>query len=234
MESTPLEDRIESSLYVPDSEQFEALNSIRGLRHGFFLRVPGVDVNLDREGAIARLGKSHRAAISALGYTLQDVASAEQVHGDRVELVSRPGGFESPVGGADGLVTGQPGVLLAIMVADCCAVFLADKRGRGIALVHSGRQGSEMGIVSRAISAMGRLGIAPDDMVAVLSPCIRPPVYEQDFAAAIRRDCLGEGIPASQVHDQGTCTSSDLNRYYSYRCEAGKTGRMLALLGLRP
>ena len=79
MESTPLEDRIESSLYVPDSEQFEVLNCISGLRHGFFLRVPGVDVNLDREGAIARLGKSHRAAISALGYTVQDVASAEQV-----------------------------------------------------------------------------------------------------------------------------------------------------------
>jgi hypothetical protein len=124
--------------------------------------------------------------------------------------------------------------VLAILVADCCAVFLADKHGRGVALVHSGRKGSEMGIVSRAIAAMCDMGISPGDLVAVMSPCIRPPAYEEDFASLIRRDCLQAGIPSAQLHDAGTCTSSAPERYYSYRCEKGRTGRMLALLGLSP
>jgi hypothetical protein len=143
-------------------------------------------------------------------------------------------GFDCPVAGADALVTDRPGILLAILVADCCAVFIADKKGRGIALVHSGRKGSRMGIVSRAISSMGELGIHPADLVAVLSPCIRPPAYEEDFASIIRGDCLRAGIPASQLHDAGICTSSNPGRYYSYRGEGGRTGRMLALLGLSP
>ena len=224
----------QNAVVSPPVEQFDALNSINGLRHSFFLKVPGVEVQLERIEAVARLRKYHAAAISSLGYELDDVASAEQVHGNSVEFVHRAQGFESPVGGADGLVTDCPGILLAILVADCCAVFMADKKGRGIALTHSGRKGSELGIVSRTIQAMERLGIPPADIVTVLSPCIRPPAYEQDFAATIRRDCLIGGIPASQIHDKGICTSSDSNRYYSYRREAGKTGRMLALLGLRP
>jgi copper oxidase (laccase) domain-containing protein len=37
-----------------------------------------------------------------------------------------------------------------------------------------------------------------------------------------------------KIHDSGICTACDLDRYYSYRAEKGKTGRMLALLALNP
>jgi copper oxidase (laccase) domain-containing protein len=37
-----------------------------------------------------------------------------------------------------------------------------------------------------------------------------------------------------EIHDSGVCTACDLDRYYSYRVEKGKTGRMLALVGLNP
>jgi len=63
-----------------------------------------------------------------------------------------------------------------------------------------------------------------------LSPCIRPPHYEVDFAAEIVRQCRASGVKT--IHDSGVCTACDLKRYYSYRAEKGKTGRMLALLGL--
>ena len=70
-------------------------------------------------------------------------------------------------------------------------------------------------------------------MIVQLSPCIRPPAYEIDFAAQIRESCEEAGVPAGQIHDPGTCTSRDLDRYYSYRVEKGKTGRMLAVIGWR-
>jgi len=71
-------------------------------------------------------------------------------------------------------------------------------------------------------------GCDPADMTVQLSPCIRPPNYEVDFAAMIVAQCREAGV--GQVVDCGVCTAAHLDRYYSYRAEKGKTGRMLAFL----
>ena len=75
------------------------------------------------------------------------------------------------------------------------------------------------------------LGSRASDLVLQLGPCIRPPHYEIDFAAEILRQSRELGVTA--VHDSGVCTACDLERYYSYRAEKGRTGRMLAFLALR-
>jgi copper oxidase (laccase) domain-containing protein len=75
-----------------------------------------------------------------------------------------------------------------------------------------------------------RFGSNPAELIVQLSPCIRPPHYEIDFASNIVEQCRAAGV--RQIHDSGVCTACDINRYYSYRAEKGKTGRMLALLGL--
>jgi len=73
-------------------------------------------------------------------------------------------------------------------------------------------------------------GSGPGDLIVQLSPCIRPPHYEVDFAREIVRQVRACGV--QQVHDSGLCTACDLSRYYSYRAEKARTGRMLALLAL--
>jgi hypothetical protein len=75
-----------------------------------------------------------------------------------------------------------------------------------------------------------RFGSNPTNMIVQLSPCIRPPHYEIDFAEEILQQCRALGV--KEIHDSGVCTACDLGRYYSYRAEKGKTGRMLALVGL--
>jgi copper oxidase (laccase) domain-containing protein len=98
-------------------------------------------------------------------------------------------------------------------------------------LAHSGKKGTELGIAPKTIKQMNEtFGSDPANMIVQLSPCIRPPHYETDFAAEIIRQCRSCGV--KQIHDSGVCTACDLDRYYSYRAEKGKTGRMLALLGL--
>ena len=87
-------------------------------------------------------------------------------------------------------------------------------------------------ILATAIAKMqAAFGSAPPDLVVQLSPCIRPPHYEVDFAAEIVRQLRAAGV--QQVHDAGRCTACDLGRYYSYRAERARTGRMLALVALR-
>jgi copper oxidase (laccase) domain-containing protein len=76
-----------------------------------------------------------------------------------------------------------------------------------------------------------RFASRPSDLVVQLSPCIRPPHYEVDFAAEIVRQC--RDLRVTSIHDSGVCTACDLTRYYSYRAEKGRTGRMLAFLALR-
>ena len=74
-------------------------------------------------------------------------------------------------------------------------------------------------------------GTQPSDLIVQLSPCIRPPAYEIDFAADIRAQALAAGVHASNLHDSLQCTAADPARFYSYRREKGRTGRMLALMG---
>ncbi len=210
-------------------EQFPALEELMFLRHSFIGRVPGLDLNVDREEALARLASTHDEAMTKLGMQKSGRVFAEQVHGPEVAVVAeaRPG----PVPGVDGLMTATPGLTLGIYVADCCALYLVDPIHRAIALVHCGKKGTEMGITTRAIQRMREVwGSDPSEMIAQLSPCIRPPHYETDFAAEIVRQCKAAGI--AQVVDCGICTASDPRRYYSYRREHGKTGRMLALMTL--
>ena len=210
-------------------ETFPALAALPGIIHGFTGRVAGLDVKADREIALQRLDGFHAAARAELGLATRRFIIAEQVHGREVAVVDE--NTTSPVPGVDGLITASTNVCLGIYVADCCAVFLADPVRRVIALLHSGRKGSELGITAATIGRMRTdFGCVPEDLTVQLSPCIRPPQYEIDFAAFIIAQARAAGV--SQVFDCGICTGANPDRYYSYRVERGKTGRMLALLAL--
>lgn len=211
------------------AESFPALAALPFIRAAFIQRCPGIDVATDRETALARLWDVQRETANALGFQGMPFAIAEQIHGHAVTRVDNTP--EAPLPGADGLITSSHGLCLAIYVADCAAVFLADKRGRAIGLVHSGKKGTEQNIVSVAIDGMQReFGCAPGDLIVQIAPCIRPPHYETDFAAQIASQARAAG--ANDVHDCGTCTASHPEKYYSYRREKGRTGRLLALLAL--
>jgi len=228
-------------------EQFPALSAIGICRHVFIQRIPGIDVSHDKAEVLERLDAAHREIRKETGFGNWPLFTAEQIHGNEIALIDKVGsalradrgrrgaaslpGREFPA--CDGIITNQRGVALGIYVADCCAVYIVDPRTPAIGLVHSGRKGTELGVVTNAIRQMiERFGSDPANMIVQLSPCIRPPHYEVDFAAEIIRQCRSIGI--KEIHDSGVCTACDLGRYYSYRAEKGKTGRMLAMIGLNP
>ncbi len=200
-----------------------------GAMNGFAIRQPGLDLVVDRAEALERLRPLHLELQAQLGLASRRLCLAEQVHGSEVG-VAGPGSPEW-FPGADALLTNDPGVCLGIYVADCCALYLVDPDRRAIGLIHSGAKGTRLGIVPKTIQRMTQeYGSRPQSLLAVLSPCIRPPAYDVDFAAEIRSQCLELGV--GRISDCGICTGVEMDRYYSYRREAGKTGRMLALLAL--
>jgi len=211
------------------AERFEPLAGVSGLSAAFVPRLAGIDVTTDRAMALERLAPAHAEYLRARGFDATCLATAEQVHGDVVSVAA-----DSTMHvGADALVTGVRGLGLGIYVADCAAVYLADRQGRAIGLVHSGRAGTAKNIVGRAIALLGtEFGVAADDLVVEISPCIRPPLYETDFAADIAAQARAAGV--TDVRDRAICTGQNVDRYYSYRVERGQTGRMLAVLALHP
>jgi len=227
-------------------EQFPALSAAGICRHVFTQRIPGIDVSHDKAEVLKGLDAAHREICNAIGVGDWPLFTAEQIHGNKIAVVDEVGSAlrvdrgrrgaaslpsrEFP--GCDGIITNQRGIALGVYVADCCAVYIVDPRTPAIGLAHSGRKGTELGVVTNAIREMiDRFGSVPASMIVQLSPCIRPPHYQVDFAAEIIRQCRALGV--KEIHDSGVCTACDLNRYYSYRAEKGKTGRMLALIGLR-
>ncbi len=213
-------------------EQFPALSAIEICRHAFTQRIPGIDVSNDKPEVLKRLDSAHRAIRKAIGVGDWPLITAQQVHGNKIAVVDTPFKTDKEFPACDGIITNQRGVALGVYVADCCAVYIVDPKTAAIGLVHSGRKGTEFGVVTNALNQMiERFESDPKDMIVQLSPCIRPPHYEVDFAAEIVRQCRALGV--KEIHDPAICTACDLDRYYSYRAEKGKTGRMLALLGLK-
>lgn len=122
-----------------------------------------------------------------------------QVHGTRVVEVSlapsqspRSGmqgavgdGPESPLpplfqGGeltpeADASVTRQPGLVCAVLTADCLPVLFCDDSGAVVAAAHAGWRGLAAGVLEETVRAMG---VAPERMLAWLGPAIGPASFE--------------------------------------------------------
>ena len=210
------------------SPLFRPLFHLADIRAAFVPRVAGIAVDADRATVLARLAPSHGEYLRAKGFDPASLATAEQVHGGEAAVADAPGVYS----GVDALVTSRPGITLGIYVADCAAVYVADTRGRAIGLVHSGRAGTAANITGRTVGLMcTNFAIDPADLVVQISPCIRPPLYETDFAEDIAAQARAAGV--REVIDDGICTGRQLANYYSYRVERGRTGRMLAALALK-
>jgi YfiH family protein len=212
----------------------DEINALPGVRAGWVERVPDLCITGDRDEAICQLRPFHEKAINEFAGTAANWWRAEQVHGNAVALVP-----DSPqiiaanglpvVPGVDGLITREPGVILSIYVADCGAIWLADRKSGAIGLLHSGKKGTESNILQQALDLMAEyFGTRPEDVTAVLGPCIRPPDYEMDFAVGIGRQAARARV--GNFIDCGLNTASDPARFYSYRKELGTTGRMMALI----
>lgn len=210
------------------------LNDIPGVRAGWIERVPDLPIIGDRDEAMRQLRPIHEAMIADFTTPPTRWWRAEQIHGNAVALVPDCAEIIAPDGlpvvpGVDGLITRETGSILAIYVADCGAIWLADRKTGAIGLLHSGKKGTESNIFQHALEQMARhFGSRPEDVTAVLGPCIRPPDYDVDFAAQIGNQAALAGV--GNFIDCGLNTASDPERFYSYRKELGKTGRMMALI----
>jgi YfiH family protein len=174
------------------------------------------------------------------------VSNLKQIHSNVVLLADQPG----LIGEGDALVTNRPGLAVSIRTADCYPILLADARNRAVAAVHAGWRGTAAQIVIRTLEKMRfEFGTRPTDVFAAIGPGIGGCCYEvgEDvsrqfgFAERTHLDLISEnrkqleqaGVSPQNIQALDVCTFCDAERFFSYRREKEKAGRMTSFIMLR-
>ena len=139
----------------------------------------GVWASLNLGGAVG----DEPAAVAVNRERFADVLGARpvwlrQVHGTAVRRLgaSDPGCDLPP---ADAAWTTEPGIACAVLVADCLPVLFAARDGSAVAAAHAGWRGLAAGVLEATVGALADgAGVAPQDLLAWLGPCIGPQQFE--------------------------------------------------------
>ena|SRR6218665_1264341 len=197
--------------------------------------------------------KNRELFFGGLNIDLAQLSKSHQVHGDNVLVVDKPGNYE----GYDAQVTNKKNVFLVASIADCTPVLIHDEKNGAVAAIHAGWRGTAAQIAGKTLERMFRqYGTQGRDCKAFIGACISYANFEvgeevaAHFDASLKRfdadkqkwfvDLKGAnaaqlkafGIPAEHIEITGRCTVNDNDLFFSHRKEQGKTGRMMAVIGL--
>ncbi len=178
-----------------------------------------------------------------------------QVHGTRSLRMTEEMHDEEPE--ADAAFTRQPGVVLAILSADCLPILLCAEDGGEIAAIHAGWCGLAAGVIEACVQ---RLATSPSELLAWLGPAIGPQSYEVgdevraafiahneaamaaftatrpghwrcDLYALARQRLHALGLLRTFGGDFDTCADAC---FYSFRRDGARSGRFASLIWLEP
>ena len=233
------------------------VRALTTIRHGLGVSLPPFDrFNLGARcgDAPEAVADNRRQLESALALP-SPPRWLRQVHG--VDVVRFDGSHprhtaEGEEPEADASVTSAPGIVLAILTADCLPVVFAARDGSEVAAAHAGWRGLADGVLEATVAAMRTPASA---VLAWLGPAAGPAAYEigedvfeafvsrdagaaaafaatrpghwkVDLYALARRRLAAIGVRA--VHGGGECTISDPARFFSHRRDR-RSGRMATL-----
>jgi hypothetical protein len=149
--------------------------------------------------------KNRSRLAGELGLSPDRVIWMEQVHGRTVTVVDGP--RTEPVEATDALVTAVPGLAVAVLVADCVPVLLADAEAGVVAAVHAGRVGARVGVLPAALAAMAQAGAEIGRVEALLGPAVCGECYE--VPAAMQADVAAH-LPGSASRTRSGTPGLDL------------------------
>lgn len=206
-----------------------------GFAHGFSLRDAAIE-----------------DVTSAVGIEKERLYQARQVHGKAL-VVAGGDPIATAKIEADALVAEpRSGHAVAIRVADCVPVLLADPHTGRVAAVHAGWRGVEQRILDVAVDTMKESAL-----YAAIGPCIGPCCFEVgddvadriakvsasavvvrragekayvDLRLAVRTQLRALGLEDVSIEDVPGCTRCEPERFHSYRRDGKDSGRLLGII----
>ncbi len=235
----------------PDWPAPDSVRAVCTTRQGGISRPPFASLNLatntgDDPVAVA----NNRERLEKLLDLPSSPSWLNQQHGNVVVKFDRPAAGSL----ADAAVSDKPGIVLAVLTADCLPVLVCDRGGTQVAAIHVGWRGLAAGILPAALSFLP----PGPDLIAWLGPAIGRNAYEvgldvrQAITTAIpgseqyfhpcsadhwRADLPGiaraqlAAMRVGEILGNSACTYSDEENWFSHRRD-GRTGRMATFIWL--
>ncbi|WP_254391839.1 peptidoglycan editing factor PgeF [Terribacillus sp. DMT04] len=201
-----------------------------------------------------------------IAFPLANWVLGEQVHGTEIAVVQKKDAgrgsksLSDSIPSVDGLITNEPGLLLAAFFADCVPLYFSDAKTGWIGMAHAGWRGTVGDMAGKMIAALGSQGANPANIEAMIGPCISKHKYEVDdrifqqiperFRAQVltasgesdkyyldlqalnRLYLLDAGVKDAHIKTAPFCTY-EMPEFYSHRQDQGKTGRMIGFIGMK-
>ena len=174
-----------------------------------------------------------------------------QTHSVNVARVEQAG---APID-ADAIYTNVPDIACCVMTADCLPIFITNKSGSEIAMVHAGWRGLADGILEQTLV---QFSVSAEQLLVYLGPAIGPCHFEVggDVKAAFAvnmaepvldklfepkggdkyfadlhglADAKLQAAGISNIFGGNDCTVCDQDRFFSFRRD-GVTGRMVSFI----
>lgn len=216
-------------------------------------RVTGEDPDLVRENV--------RRCAESLGVAPDKLYMLSQVHGTQEIVLSGLESPEEVIT-REGDITASkvPGVACGVRSADCVCILLGDRSTGAVTAVHSGWVGTVANAASAGVRVLQSLSSSAD-IVAAIGPHIELCCFEvgDDVAeklakcsslgtaavdrshakphvnlrAIIRAQLIDAGIASHNIDDVFGCTVCRADRWFSYRRDGNRSGRLLAAIVAR-
>jgi len=178
----------------------DSLSKMPWLVHGFSTRTGGfskyygghaLNLGFTSHDSKAAVERNRRAFVSAVtqevsrqfgssASTKWRMVNLRQIHSDLIHRISEiPKNKDNAPLAGDGMLTNVPGILLAVLTADCLPVILVDAKRRAVGVFHAGWRGTVKRIVEKGVGEMHRwFGTDPSDLKAAIGPGIRGCCYQ--------------------------------------------------------
>jgi hypothetical protein len=196
--------------------------------------------------------RNRKIFLDSLSIPEDRLAIPEQTHSAEVKEVSEPGRYPN----CDGLITNAGNLFLTLSIADCCPIFGYDPRKSAVGICHAGWRGTRDRMAQELVEKLrSSFGSDPADLLVSLGPSIGPCCYKVgedlrdafdhslfrqsgleyylDLWEANRRQLVASGLKPSSIFLSRVCTSCGPELFFSHRRDLGKTGRMMAVIGMR-
>ncbi|HEU5231322.1 MAG TPA: peptidoglycan editing factor PgeF [Terriglobales bacterium] len=166
------------------------LSALEGICHGFSTRLGGVSdayggaqLNLgftasDKRESVERNRRAFLQAVTGRERSFPPLVTLRQIHSGLVRILKSKDSIPKSALRGDGIISSHSDVLLAIQVADCVPVLVADAQRRAVGAFHAGWRGTVKRIVERGVGSMRAVfGCDPENLYAAIGPCIHACCY---------------------------------------------------------
>lgn len=202
--------------------------------HGFTTRLGGVsqgylsslNLGAHRGDDLKNVAENYRILASAMGFDLDKMVLANQIHTDMVRIVTEKDCLGSishrDYPECDALVTNTPDVALVVFTADCTPILLHDPITGAVGAAHAGWRGTAAGIAAKTVQTMVEsFGCRPENIRAAIGPNIATCCFEtdSDVPDAMHAALGAEADPF--IHPVGQKFHVDvkgINEYWLRRC----------------